>query len=223
MSLSTTGLLLTRVRSPALRRGKMVLFDVAPSSPCASGGEGVRVGASLIARRALLASWCGKAADTPASFVPLSCNRLCSSDCGCARTRHDDRRQMAEDSQHRWQKTRSTRTLLSVGGGWNASKIQLRTWAIGREHCEKDESTPAAPCPEKNGACITGSVKKLLCGGTTCCIVLCWLMSSDVIFVGNPSAISACSWRTRLPPGLPDGLWGWLCGAARRDSPCSCF
>lgn len=51
-SFSTTGLLLTRVRSPALRRGKMVLLAVAPSSPLLmAGGEGVRVGASLRLRR----------------------------------------------------------------------------------------------------------------------------------------------------------------------------
>lgn len=51
-SFSTTGLLLTRVRSPALRRGKMVLFVVAPSSALvAVGGDGVRVGASFTFRR----------------------------------------------------------------------------------------------------------------------------------------------------------------------------
>jgi hypothetical protein len=52
VSFSTTGLLLTRVRSPALRRGKMVLFaDALSSWMIEVGGEGVRVGASLWVRR----------------------------------------------------------------------------------------------------------------------------------------------------------------------------
>ncbi len=88
-SLSTTGLLFTRVRSPALRRGKMVLLDVAASSACASGGDGVRVGASLIARRASLIGPSGACAALLAaaalpSLAPPSCIRLCRSDCGCA-------------------------------------------------------------------------------------------------------------------------------------------
>lgn len=87
VSLRTTGLLLTRVRSPALRLGKMVLLLVACSSAALEvGGEGVLVGASFILRKGAEwpvpfapSWWNGKAAELCAPL--LSCIMLCRSCC----------------------------------------------------------------------------------------------------------------------------------------------